>query len=200
MGHSQGYTQRGYMFIHCESRGTWACVSVYWSSALKSWLCLWKIVSMKDEAAHIKSQQSSNVVSWPEEKHICLYVLLWKWSCVIWLCAAMFAGGVSPHIVLSLIPVGSVNTITRKNFTQISNSFLLLLSFLLPLTRLPDLLPPRQQGPSALDYSGGGVQCSAVHCHRTFLWAELRFPTHCSHCRGLGCRTGSCGCYHWTQR
>lgn len=111
MGHSQGYTQRGYMFIHCESRGTWACVSVYWSSALKSWLCLWKIVSIKERSC------SSNVVSWPEEKHICLYVLLWKWSCVKWLCAAMFARGVSPHIVLSLIPVGSVNTITRKNFT-----------------------------------------------------------------------------------
>lgn len=66
MGHSQGYTQRGYMFIHCESRGTWACVSVYWSSALKSWLCLWKIVSMKERSCtyQIPTEFKCSFMTW----------------------------------------------------------------------------------------------------------------------------------------
>lgn len=198
MGHSQGYTQRGYMFIHCESRGTWACVSVYWSSALKSWLCLWKIVSMKERSCtyQIPTEFKCSFMTWRKTYLFVCFIVEMKLRDMALCSYVCRGGGFASYCAL----FDSCGLCERKNFTQISNSFLLLLSFLLPLTRLPDLLPPRQQGPSALDYSGGGVQCSAVHRHRTFLWAELRFPTHCSHCRGLGCRTGSCGCYHWTQR
>lgn len=96
--------------------------------------------------------------------------------------------------------VGHKNTLPHKTCTDISTVFLLRLPFLLSLTRLPDLLPLGQQGPSAMDHSGGGLQRSTVHRHRTFLWADLRVPTHRSHRRGLGRSTRGPGCYHWTQR
>lgn len=134
---------------------------------------------------------------------LCMRVTV-KWACVI------------HHIVFTLFlnlilcflwflwalwtKVGHKNTLPHKICREILTVFLLRLPFLLSLTRLPDLLPLGQQGPTAMDHSGGGLQRSTVHRHRTFLWADLRVPTHCSHRRGLGRSTRGPGCYHWTQR
>lgn len=129
-------------------------------------------------------------------------MLPWKWGCVVY--AIVFRLFTISYCAVFLwalwSKLGHKNTLTQKNFTRILTVFLPRLFFPLSLARLPNFLPLGQQGPSALDHSGGGIQRSAVHGHRTFPWADLCVPTHCSHRRGLGGRTGSPGCYHWTQR
>lgn len=127
------------------------------------------------------------------EMRVCSVV----WLCFFWLlpisyCAIFdFCGPCDPKQATKT----DRNTFTHKTFTQILTVFLLRLPFLLSLTRVPDLLPLGQQGPSALDHSGGGLQRSTVHRHRTFPRADLCVPTHRSHSCGLGRRTGSLGCY-----
>lgn len=70
----------------------------------------------------------------------------------------------------------------------------------LSLARLPDLLLLGQQGPSAMDHGGGGLQRAAVHRHGALPRAGLRFPTHRPHRRGLGGGAGGPGRHHGAQR
>lgn len=92
-----------------------------------------------------------------------------------------------------------------KTFSQILKFFffnfiLFRLSSHLHLARLPDLLPPGQQRPSAVEHGGGGLQRPAVRRHQAVARADLRLQTGLPHRRGLGRREGGAGGHDRTQR
>lgn len=68
-------------------------------------------------------------------------------------------------LCLFFTPVGSViksrlqtqTELMHRSFTQMLNAFSHHLPSLLSLTRIQNLLPIGQQGPSALDHGGGGL-------------------------------------------
>lgn len=120
--------------------------------------------------------------------------------CCVW------CGFACVYLDLTRCSFVSVGSQSRRKHTRAGEShtsftvFRLLLSSLMRCHRVQDLLPCGQQGPTALDHGGSGLQRPPVHRHGSLGRADIRVQAHRSHGCGLGRATGSSGCYHRAQR